>query len=168
VAQPLTAFHGSALYLDTVILVGFMDTASPWHAACQQLLYRAINPAHAILLVTATLTIDETVFVLLQELLQRPPFGVTRGRSQYLRAHPDVVRELMHSVDQWVQNWLSLVSLEPVLPTDIDAMRREMVATGILPRDAIHLAVMRRLGITAIASDDDDFDRHTDITLFKP
>jgi predicted nucleic acid-binding protein len=47
-------------------------------------------------------------------------------------------------------------------------MRREMVATGTLPRDAIHLAVMRRLGITAIASDDDGFDRYTDITLFKP
>ena len=47
-------------------------------------------------------------------------------------------------------------------------MRREMAATGTLPRDAIHLAVMRRLGITAIASDDEGFDRYSDITLFKP
>jgi predicted nucleic acid-binding protein len=50
----------------------------------------------------------------------------------------------------------------------IDEMRREMMATGALPRDAIHLAVMRRLGVRAIASDDDGFDRYPDITLFKP
>lgn len=162
------AFQGSTLYLDTVILVGFMDTESPWHAACRQLLYRAIDPAHAIRLVTATLTIDETVFVLLEELVQRPPYGVTRSRGRYLRSHPEVVRELMISVDHWVQNWLGVVSLEPVLPEDITAMRQAMMATGLLPRDAIHLSVMRRLGITAMASDDDDFDRYTDITLFKP
>lgn len=167
-AQPLIAFRGSALYLDTVILVGFMDTESPWHTACRQLLYHAIDPTHPIRLVTATLTIDETVFVLLEELVQRPPYGVTRSRSQYLRAHPEVVRALMTAVDSWVQNWLSVVFLEPVLPEDITAMRQAIMVTGLLPRDAIHLSVMRRLGITAIASDDDDFDRCTDITLFKP
>jgi predicted nucleic acid-binding protein len=47
-------------------------------------------------------------------------------------------------------------------------MCREMIASGTLPRDAIHLAVMRRIGITAIASDDDGFDRYSDIILFKP
>jgi predicted nucleic acid-binding protein len=65
VAQPLTAFRGSVLYLDTVILVGFMDTESPWHAACRQLLYHAIDPAHAIRLVTATLTIHHSVQALI-------------------------------------------------------------------------------------------------------
>jgi predicted nucleic acid-binding protein len=168
VAQPLAAFQGGVLYLDTVILVGFMDTESPWHAACRQFLYHAIDPTHPIRLVTATLTIDETVFVLLEELLQRPPYGITRSRGQYLRAHPEVVRELMTSVDYWVQNWLGVVSLEPVLPEDITAMRQVLKATGLLPRDAIHLSVMRRLGITAIASDDDDFGRMKDLTLFKP
>ena len=74
----------------------------------------------------------------------------------------------MATVDYWVQNWISVVSLEPVLPEDITAMRQVMLATGLLPRDAIHLSVMRRLGITAIASDDDDFDRYPDIALYKP
>jgi len=168
VAQPLTAFQGSELYLDAVILVGFMDTESPWHAACRRFLYHAIDPTHPIRLVTATLTIDETVFVLLEELVQRPPYGISRSRGQYLRAHPEVVRELMLSVDHWVQNWLGVISLEPVLPEDITAMRQVIKASGLLPRDAIHLSVMRRLGITAIAGDDDDFDRCADITLFKP
>jgi hypothetical protein len=30
---------------------------------------------------------------------------------------------------------------------------------SLLPRDALHLAIIQRLGITAIASDDVDFDR---------
>jgi predicted nucleic acid-binding protein len=114
------------------------------------------------------LTIDETVFVLLQELLQRPPYQITRSRSQYLQNHPEIVQQLMIGVDPLVQDVERMISLEPVLSTDIKAMRQEMVARGTLPRDAIHLAVMRRLGITAITSDDDGFDRYPDITLFKP
>jgi predicted nucleic acid-binding protein len=167
-AQPLASFQGTVLYLDAMILAAFVDTVLPWHAACRQLLFRAIDPAKPIRLITAALTLDEAVFVLLQELLSRPPYGITRSRSQYLRAHPEVVRNLMPSVDQAVDGLLAVVSLEPVLPEDITAMRREMIASGILPRDAIHLSVMRRLGITAIASDDDGFDGYPDIALFKP
>src|SRR2546422_5677429 len=167
-AQPLAAFQGTALYLDTMILVSFVDAAAPWHAASRQLFYRAIEPARPIRLVTATLTIDEVIFTLLQEILLRPPYNVSRSRSQYLGAHPEIVRQIMTSVDYGVQRLLAILSLEPVLPADINAMRQEMIATGTLPRDAIHLAVMRRLGIAAIASDDDGFDRSIDITLFKP
>jgi predicted nucleic acid-binding protein len=47
-------------------------------------------------------------------------------------------------------------------------MRQEMRASGILPRDAIHLAVMRRLRLTAIASDDEGFDNRQGIGLFMP
>jgi predicted nucleic acid-binding protein len=75
---------------------------------------------------------------------------------------------MMASVDYAVQRLLRIISLEAVLSPDIDAMRREMLASGALPRDAIHIAVMRRLGITAIASDDDGFDQRPDIILFKP
>jgi predicted nucleic acid-binding protein len=167
-AQALIAFQSGAIYLDAVILEAFIDSLSPWYASCRELFRRAIAPPRPIRLVTATLTIDETVFVLLQELLLRPPYQIARSRSQYLQNHPEIVQQLMIVVDPLVQDVERMISLEPVLPADISAMRREMVATGILPRDAIHLAVMRRLGITAIASDDDGFDRYTDITLFKP
>ena len=167
-AQALIAFQSGALYLDAVILEAFIDSLSPWYASCRELFRRAIAPPRPIRLVTATLTIDEMVFVLLQELLLRPPYQIARSRSQYLQNHPEIVQQLMTVVDPLVQDVERMISLEPVLPADISAMRREMVATGTLPRDAIHLAVMRRLGITAIASDDDGFDRYTDITLFKP
>lgn len=45
---------------------------------------------------------------------------------------------------------------------------RLMANHGLLPRDAIHVAVARRLGITAIVSDDDVFDQIPGIRLYKP
>jgi len=39
---------------------------------------------------------------------------------------------------------------------------------GLLPRDAIHASVMRRLGITAIASDGDDCERCAGFALYTP
>ena len=167
-ARSLSDFHSGALYLDANVIAAFLDQQSPWHASCRELFRRAVASPQAIRLVTATLTIDETVFVLLQELLLRPPYQIARSRSQYLQNHPEIVQQLMQSVDPLVQDVERIVALEPVLPTDINAMRREMVVTGALPRDAIHVSVMRRLGIAGIASDDDDFERAADITLFKP
>jgi predicted nucleic acid-binding protein len=111
---------------------------------------------------------DEVVFVLLQELVARPPMSVTRSRSQYLAEHPEVVRELMPQLDPSLTGMVELLSLEPVLPEDVAAMRREMTATGLLPRDALHVAVMRRLGLAAIASDDEGFDRCAGLTRYVP
>jgi predicted nucleic acid-binding protein len=167
-AQPLAAFQGTTIYLDVMILAGYLDALSPWHAAARDLFRRALDRRRPINLVTATLAVDELVFVLLQELVLRPPFSVARSRSQYLRDHPEVVRQLMAVFDLQVEALLQLVTLEPVTPADLTEMRREMTASGMLPRDAIHLAVARRLGIPAIASDDDGFDGLADLTLFKP
>jgi predicted nucleic acid-binding protein len=167
-SHPLSSFQGPEIYLDNVILVGFLDDRSPWHTACQAFLYRAIGSSPRVRLITATLTVDETVFVLMQERLPRPPYNVTRNRSRYLLAHPEIVREMMNAVDTSVQALLDAIELEPVIPADTVAMRAEMGNSGLRPRDAIHLAVARRLGIPAIASDDDVFDPYPDITLYRP
>jgi predicted nucleic acid-binding protein len=63
---------------------------------------------------------------------------------------------------------MSIVSVEPVNASDVGAMLQAMQSYGMLPRDAIHLAVARRLGITAIVSDDDVFDQIPGIRLYKP
>jgi predicted nucleic acid-binding protein len=109
---------------------------------------------------------DEVVFVLLQELVAQPPIAVKRSRSQYLAEHPEVVRELTRQIESPLAALVDLLSLEAVLPDDVAAMRREMAATGLLPRDALHVAVMRRLGLAAIASDDEGFDRCAGLTRY--
>jgi predicted nucleic acid-binding protein len=167
-ASPLADFQGDAIYLDTNVLVGLVDANSIYHPACADFFQRAVDPAHPIQLFTATLTLDEVIFVLLQEMVARDPYHITRNRSQHLRDHPDVVRTLMGQIDPLAAALCDLVTLEPVTATDIHQMRQEMQANGTLPRDAIHLAVMQRLGLTAIASDDEGFDNRQDIDLFMP
>jgi predicted nucleic acid-binding protein len=167
-AYSLADFQGDAIYLDTNVLVGLVDAESDYHTACAAFFQRVIVADRPIQLITATLTLDEVTFVLLQEILVREPYNITRSRSQYLHDHPDVVRVLMEQIAPLIEAICDFVMLEPVTAADIDQMRQEMQASGILPRDAIHLAVMKRLGLTAVASDDEGFDNRQGITLFQP
>ena len=169
-ARALTDFRGGRIYLDTNVLVGLIDADSIYHSACEAFFQRTLDPAQPIQLVTCTPTIDEVVFVLLQELVAKPPHNVSRSRSQYLQDHPEVVKTLMGQLNPLIEALLDLVVFEPVTFADVQEMRQEMLSTGILPRDAIHLAVMRRLRLTAIASDDKGFDSYQDqgIMVFTP
>jgi len=106
--------------------------------------------------------------VLLQELVARPPAQVTRNRTQYLGRHPAAVRQLTAILSPSLDTTRSLVSVEPVNAEDVSSMLQAMQRHGMLPRDAIHLAVARRLGITAIVSDDDAFDQIPGMRLYKP
>ncbi len=74
----------------------------------------------------------------------------------------------MTQIDPLVEALGDLVILESVTAADIHEMRREMRSSGTLPRDSIHLAVVKRLGLTAIASDDEGFDNRPSIDLFMP
>jgi len=156
------------LYLDAMVLVAFIDRLAIGHESAARLLARASEPETRVQLVTATLTIDEVAFVLLEELVTREPFGVPRARSQYLGAHPEAVQRLATSIDEPLRAVLQLISVEPVVASDVSEMIREMGSTGLLPRDALHVSVMRRLGITALVSADQAFDRCADITRFAP
>src|SRR5262249_1427307 len=167
-AYRLADFQGDAIYLDINVLVGLVDAHSVYHPACVPFFQRAVDPTQPIQLVTATLTLDEVIFTLLQELIARAPYHITRNRSQYLQDHPDVVQALMTQIDPLVEALGELLVLESVTAVDIHEMRREMRSSGTLPRDSIHLAVMKRLGLTAIASDDEGFDKHQSIALFMP
>jgi predicted nucleic acid-binding protein len=167
-AYHLADFQGEGIYLDTNILVGLVDARSVYHPTCAPFFQQAVEPTQPIRLVTATLTLDEVLFVLLQEMITREPYRITRNRSRYLQDHPDIVKDLMVQLDPLAEALCELVTLEPVTSSDIHQMRQEMRLHGTLPRDAMHLAVMQRLGLTAIASDDAGFDNRQGIDLYMP
>jgi predicted nucleic acid-binding protein len=73
-AYSLADFRGDTIYLDTTVLVGLVDAQSVYHPACAAFFQRAVDPVQSIQLITATLTLDEVVFVLLQEMVARPPW----------------------------------------------------------------------------------------------
>ena len=167
-AEPLSTFTGDVAYLDAVALISHLDDGHPFHGPFSALLARAVDPNDGFDLVTASLTFDEVAIVLLQELVARPPFGVTRNRTEYLSRHPDVVRQLAKAVEPLLDSTKEIVSVESVTGDDIAAMAEAMRLHGMLPRDAIHLAVARRLGISAIVSAEEVFDRVPGIRLYKP
>jgi IS1 transposase len=80
------------------------------------------------------LTLDEVIFVLLQELVAREPYTITQSRGQYLRDHPEVVKELMTQVHPLAEALHDLVILEPVTAADIEQMREEMRAPAASSR----------------------------------
>ena len=51
------------------------------------------------------------------------------------------------------------LQLEAVVEDDFPQMLANITAFGLLPRDALHVAVMQRLGLSEITTDDTDFDR---------
>lgn len=109
-------------------------------------------------LFTSTLTIDEVAFVALKAKLEEK-YGVIKNQVLYLKRNPEVVKALASDVNQIVEIVLSLTTLVEVSALDVQQMRLYVKEFGLLPRDAIHLAVTHRLGLTCMASNDGDFDR---------
>ncbi len=60
-----------------------------------------------------------------------------------------------------IRQFVSLpnINVVGVEADDGDSMMANIVTHHLLPRDALHLAIMQRLGLNIIASDDADFDR---------
>jgi predicted nucleic acid-binding protein len=118
-------------------------------------------------LLTSTLTMDEVSFVALKAKLEEK-YGVTRNQVLYLKRNPEVVKALASDVNQIVENVLGLITLVEVNAPDVQKMQLYVREFGLLPRDAIHLAVAHRLGLTCIASSDSDFDRVAWLTRYAP
>jgi predicted nucleic acid-binding protein len=66
-----------------------------------------------------------------------------------------------NAIEKAIRNLVGLphMNLIGVETTDLDRMLDNIRAFSLLPRDALHTAIIQRLGLTAIASDDADFDR---------
>ena len=82
----------------------------------------------------------------------------------------DMVKKYSGFVNSFLGEILSVKNLEilPVTREDILLSSVILYEIGLLPRDAIHLAVMRRNGISAIASMDPDFDLVGGIVRYSP
>ena len=80
-------------------------------------------------------------------------------RAGAIRTHgPSIDRALRQLV------LLPHVHLVGVETSDFSRMLENIATFGLLPRDALHIALMQRLNLTAIASDDTDFDRVSTVT----
>jgi predicted nucleic acid-binding protein len=105
------------------------------------------------------LTLDELFYRLLlakvKEATGRNPLDVLReDLPGAIAAHSGPIEAAMRKLMA-----LPHVHLTAVEASAFVSMLENIRAYSLLPRDALHVAVMEHLGLTAIASDDTDFDR---------
>lgn len=81
------------------------------------------------------------------DVLRQDPIGTTRKHSGAIAAALSKLISLPN------------IHLVGVDVTDFARMLENIRDFSLLPRDALHVAIYQRLGLSAIASDDQDFDR---------
>ncbi len=117
---------------------------------------------------TSVLVLDEFIYKILLKLIEvdykENPISVLR-REKF-----SVVKKYSTYIGGFLKQILTTENLEvlPVTREDLVLSLTIINETGLLPRDAIHIAVMYRNNINAIASTDHDFDVVEDITRYSP
>lgn len=108
---------------------------------------------------TSVLTMDELFYRLLlarvKEVYSQNPLDVIRESAgeAIARCGAEIENAL------WRLMELPHLRLVGVVENDVPQMLINVTAFGLLPRDALHVAVIQRLGLSDIATDDVDFDR---------
>jgi predicted nucleic acid-binding protein len=145
-----------SLYWDASFLVHAAYSAGRHHRACFAFLDRLTHAADT-LSYLSTLTLDETLFALLRlKVIEEYP---DRGFWEVYRERPAVIEPCLGELQALVER----LSIDPrirIVGTERDDLFAALVTMAryaLLPRDALHLSVMARLGIDSIVTTDGDF-----------
>jgi predicted nucleic acid-binding protein len=144
------------LYWDASFLVHATYPAGRYHRECYGFLER-LSGTEDILSYVSTLALDETIFALIRLKVaeDHPGRGFWEVYRDDSKAILPYVGELRALVDRLsIDPRIRLVGTER---EDMLAALDHMDNLAFLPRDAMHLAVMSRLGIGSIVTTDDDY-----------
>ena len=153
-ALQLSDFNGERVYLDTMLPYLLLRKAS----ADVRGFFDRLEQGEFIAF-TSVLMFDELAYRLLLALI-RDTYGsspLDRLRNQ----ETDLLSEFAPTVAELIQQVVRFPHLTvlDVLASDIAAMSAGMERYRLRPRDALHLAAMRRVECMHIASSDPHFDR---------
>ena len=145
------------IYIDVNVFYMYLRSDTE-HLACLRSFLARVVRGH-IEAFTAVLTMDELFYRLLlgrvRDVEGCNPLNLLRQKGE------EVVKSYSPEIRVAIRKLIQLphLHLEPVIMSDIVRMLDNIHAFGLLPRDALHVAVMQRLDIGEVASDDLDFDR---------
>ena len=160
-SRPISSFVGKVLYLDTMIFHAVLTASNPVAKTVLQQIQGGEIQGY-----TAVLTIDELAYRMLLSSIR-----ATYGKSpldQLRQNQAAMIDEFYPQVESQLLRLQQLPNLTFVGTTNADlvAMHQNIRAYRLLPRDALHLALMQRIGCTNLVSEDSDFDTVTGITRF--
>ncbi|MBM3473402.1 MAG: type II toxin-antitoxin system VapC family toxin [Armatimonadetes bacterium] len=151
------------IFLDTNFIVNVVFQPGELHAPALTLLQRLLYSARLgdVQLYLSPLVLDE-VWWKLAEVLYDEAHGPQASRRQRWGRRKAALEEFGQEIRDTTalllgQAWVTLVD---VSPRDVDLALRYATHSEephLAPRDAFHLAVMKRLGIEAIVTNDPDF-----------
>jgi predicted nucleic acid-binding protein len=152
-SQPVSSFQGDNLYLDTMVFYSVLRASSTVARALLKQIETGRFQAY-----TAVLTFDELAYRMLLTLI-RDKYG--KSPQDHLRQdQAGVIAEFYPQIEQQL-NQLQLLPNLTILDitlVDLIAMHRNSLAHHLLPRDALHLATMQKVGCKTLVSLDSDFD----------
>jgi predicted nucleic acid-binding protein len=158
--------EGAICYLDATIFYYHLVGAPTLSDECSDLLKR-IELGRVQGVTSSVALAEATHKVMLAEVVHR--HGVAhQGLIARLKRHPALLDGLTshHQVVATVRG----------LRLPVEAITLDLLARGaalsiqerLLTNDALTLAVMEQLGVTVLATNDDDFDTVSGITVYKP
>ena len=157
---------GVVCYLDATMFYYHLVDVPPLSNDCSDL-FRRIEQGRVQGVTSSVAMAEATHKVMLAEVVQR--HGVDhRGLIARLKRHPDLLNDLT--------NHTQVAATVRSLRLPVEAITLELLARGaevssqkrLLTNDALTLAVMEKLGVTILATNDDDFDAVEGLTVYKP
>jgi predicted nucleic acid-binding protein len=154
---------GAPVFLDANIFIyhftGHSQQCTALLARCERGQPAGVTGVHVLAEVAHRLMAIEAV---------RKGLVTTGNVAAKLRAHPQVVRRLTDyqaNIETLLAIDIQVVSLESDDLVASGAIRR---TTGLLMNDSLSVAMLRREGISALATTDRDFGRVSDLRVFVP
>lgn len=152
------------IYWDASFIVNFSHAASPFHLACSFFAQR-MKTSSTVSFVSA-LALDETWFTLLQIFIQRD--YPSRNFWRVYESNHKVIAPYLGELQSFTQELyddpqIRIIGTRRNSPLEALENMRQF---HLLPRDAMHLAIMRQHQIPAIATLDADFQSVEGITIF--
>lgn len=157
---------GAHCFVDANIICYYIVETEPFTEECARFIQRVENRV-LLALTSAAILAEATHKVMLAEAVQR--HGLShRGLAHRLQRH----RELIAALSEHKKVSLLIRALGMhVEPTTTDLLERAAdisVQHRLLTNDALTIAIMEKLGLSQLVTNDDNFDSISGITVWKP
>jgi|SRR5579859_3424134 len=163
VADLRTIPNGADVFIDSNIFVYALNGQS---AQCRALLQKISN--EEITGVTSYHVVGEVTHkLMLAECIAIGAPGTDKAR-RHLEEHPDIVKSLTHywaGTKNVLEMNLLFLSVDEGIIRSAQPIRQHF---GLLNNDSLIASCMNYLGLSFIASNDDDFDAVSGFSVFKP
>ena len=158
-----------SIYIDANIFIHVLLNDPRFGATCKAFLTRVEKGDAGACL--SPLVIDEIAYKIIVEKLKAELGLATTGEVlRQLKRDPDRLDSAKPELLAFllvIQNYKGLKVIEIPASAGVNIFK-EMTDHKLLPRDALHLAIMEHHGITHIATSDKDFGRIAGITVWEP